>query len=103
MDKAALIVPHVFTRETHHVAGLEFVDPRRDRDVVTDEYCLAGREPQYEPLVRRALGIVAEYTRHDALASNLDIGRVLLKGALDRVSLSMTTSERQREDQYESN
>ena len=79
MDRAALLAPLVDAAKRDGVAVAQAGDPWSDVDVVRDEERLPGREPDDEPLVPAALGVVFQDPHDCALALDLQIASVILE------------------------
>jgi len=61
MDYPSFRIPFVFSVELESVARTEWVDPRGDIDVVSDQNCLARIETDDETLVATAIVVIRKH------------------------------------------
>ena len=79
MDDAAPLIPLILAVELDGIARLERADAAREIDIVRDQHCLPGRQPNDEALMATAFVVVGEDFGDAATALNLNVATAILE------------------------
>ena len=85
MDDAAPLIPLILAVELDGIARLERADAAREIDIVRDQHCLPGRQPNDEALMATAFVVVGEDFGDAATALNLNVATVILESRNQRL------------------
>ena len=79
VDDAAPLVPLVLAVELDGIAWLERAHAAREIDIVRDQHCLPGRQPNDEALMATAFVVVGEDFGDAATGLNLNVAAMILE------------------------